>query len=163
MKSKLAILGLASVALVAGGCNKATNTNTTTSNTNTQAATNSNANSAPAVMTKTAEVTMAAQNGSKQTGTVTFTSTADNKTKVSVNIASGAAGVAQPSHIHIGTCAAPGAVKFPLTNVVNGKAETTVDVSFMDMWNQLPLAINVHKSAAEAGVYVACGELPAMN
>jgi hypothetical protein len=92
-----------------------------------------------------------------QSGTATLTAKGD-KTEVVLNIKPGPAGVAQPAHIHVGTCPVPGAVKFPLANVVDGKSTTTVEIALKDLLEDT-YAINVHLSAAEASKYVACGDL----
>jgi hypothetical protein len=66
----------------------------------------------------------------------------------------------QPAHIHVGSCPTPGAVKYPLTNVVNGKSVTMLNVSMKELLaSSDKLAINVHKSAAEVTNYTACGDL----
>ncbi|MFZ2205403.1 MAG: cupredoxin domain-containing protein [Minisyncoccia bacterium] len=84
--------------------------------------------------------------------------------KVELKLAGSPSGVVMPSHIHIGSCPNPGAVKYPLTSVVNGKSETTLNgITFAQLKTGLPLAINVHKSQAEAGVYVACGDVVFKN
>jgi hypothetical protein len=93
-----------------------------------------------------------------QGGTVTITPMGA-QTKVSINMPTGGAGVLQPAHIHAGGCPGVGAVEFPLTNVVDGKSETTVNVPW-DLITATQHSINVHKSAAEAGVYTACVNLP---
>jgi hypothetical protein len=98
------------------------------------------------------------QNDSSESGTATLTET-DGKVTVSLNMTGGKAGVAQPAHIHVGSCPDVGAVEYPLTNVVDGKSETVLDVSLADLAAKQPLGINVHKSAAEVKVYVACGDL----
>jgi len=92
-----------------------------------------------------------------QSGTATLTAKGD-KTEVVLNIKPGPAGVAQPAHIHVGTCPVPSAVKFPLANVVDGKSTTTVEIALKDLLKDT-YAINVHLSAAEASKYVACGDL----
>lgn len=97
------------------------------------------------------------QNNSSESGKAVLTEV-DGKVMVSLDI-SGAPTTAQPAHIHIGACPKPAEVKYPLTNVVNGKSETTLDVILAKLKSEMPLAINVHKSAAQAGVYVACGDL----
>src|SRR3989344_3334426 len=68
-------------------------------------------------------------------------------------------GTAQPAHLHVGACPGVGAVKFALTSIVNGTSVTTLDVTLAQLTSELPLALNVHKSAAEAKVYTACGGL----
>jgi hypothetical protein len=67
-----------------------------------------------------------------------------------------------PAHIHTGNCGPTlnPAPAFPLTAVMNGKSETTVNVSLATIM-AAPHAINVHKSPQEAAVYVACGNLSA--
>lgn len=67
--------------------------------------------------------------------------------------------VSQPAHIHVGSCPDVGAVKYPLSNVVNGESITELDLTLEQLMGELPLAINVHKSAPEAAVYTACGDL----
>lgn len=103
-------------------------------------------------------VTMKEQNGSKQAGTATIVDV-DGKAKVTIAVAAGAKEVAQPAHIHIGACPAPGAVAYPLNNVVNGMSETMLAVSTAELLGKLPLAINIHKSADDAKTYVSCGDI----
>lgn len=98
------------------------------------------------------------QNDSGMSG-VAMLEAEDGKTKVKIRLVGAPAGVAQPSHIHIGSCPNVGAVKYPLTALMNGRSETLLDVSIDALRAELPLGLNVHKSAAEAGVYVACGNL----
>lgn len=84
-----------------------------------------------------------------------------SKTKVTISLSGAPSGVPQPAHIHVGSCPAPGAIKYPLTSVISGQSETILDVSLEELRDQLPLAVNVHKSSEEAKVYVACGDIPA--
>jgi len=100
------------------------------------------------------------QNDSGQSGVATLTEI-EGQTSVLIETTGAAADIPQPAHIHEGPCAELGGVNYPLTNVVNGSSETTVDVSFEQLAKELPLAINVHKSGPEIGVYVACGDFPA--
>jgi hypothetical protein len=65
----------------------------------------------------------------------------------------------EPAHIHAGSCPNPGAIVFPLTNVVNGTSVTVLDTNLAALEAMGALAINVHKSAAEAQIYFACGDL----
>lgn len=112
-----------------------------------------------AMMTKNIIISIGALNASGQTGKATL-SDMNGKTKVVLDIASGARGVPQPSHIHIGSCPTPSAIVYPLSAVVNGKAETILDVSFETLGGKLPLAIMVHKSKDEVKTFVSCGDLP---
>lgn len=82
------------------------------------------------------------------------------KTDVYLSIKPAAAGVSQPVHIHEGSCPGVGAVKFPLTNIVDGKSKTTVDASLDDLLKG-GYSINAHESTANAGKYVACGGVKA--
>lgn len=102
-------------------------------------------------------ILLSAQNNSGQDGNVLLKDI-NGKTQVSVKLA-GATSSAQPAHIHAGSCPVPGGVKYPLTNVVNGLSETTLDVSIAELKSQLPLAINVHKSPEEIQIYSACGNV----
>ena len=110
------------------------------------------------MMAKSYAVTMKEQNGSKQVGTATIVDV-DGKAKVTVKIVAGMQDAPQPAHIHVGVCPAPGAVAYPLSAVVNGMSETTLAISTTELLSKLPLAINVHKSKAEASVYTSCGDI----
>ncbi|MFN2460579.1 MAG: hypothetical protein ABR591_07830 [Candidatus Velthaea sp.] len=105
---------------------------------------------------------LTAQNSSNEIGTVTLTSVGD-KTKVDVAIANAPAGVAQPIHVHEGTCAKlDPKPKYPLTTVMEGVSTTTLDVP-MDKLIAGGMAVNVHKSTSDIPTYVACGDLGAMK
>ncbi len=93
-----------------------------------------------------------------QEGTVRLRQTG-NQTSVTIALKGAAAGVAQPAHIHEGACPGVGAVKYPLANVVDGASTTPLDVKFADLLTGA-YSINVHKSTAESGVYVACINIP---
>ncbi len=103
-------------------------------------------------------VNLGPQNNSGQAGTAVLQDMGNGSTKVTVNI-SGGSGVAQPAHIHEGTCAALNPKpKYPLTSLVNGTSETIVNEPLSDLTDGT-YAINVHKSATEASVYVSCGNI----
>jgi hypothetical protein len=103
-------------------------------------------------------VHLMAQNGSGETGTATLTQMGSN-VRVSISLMNVPA-MAQPAHIHTGTCANLNpAPKYPLTNVLNGKSMTTVhDVTLSTLTNG-HYAINVHKSTNDLKTYVACGNI----
>lgn len=106
-------------------------------------------------------VTLGPGRDGSQTGKATLTAKG-NQTEVVIDIQPGTAGVEQPAHIHEGKCPGVGPVKHPLSNVVNGKSTTTVNATLQSLETGA-FAINVHKGpGGDAGVYVACGELPAM-
>jgi Cu/Zn superoxide dismutase len=106
------------------------------------------------------KVDLKAQNNSGENGTAMLADAGAGKTKVSVNV-TGAPAAAQPLHIHKGTCAKMDPKPaHPLPNLTGGKSETTLNVALADLQKE-PHAINGHKSAQEASVYVFCGEIPA--
>jgi plastocyanin len=87
------------------------------------------------------------------------------------------AATTQPAHIHSGTCQTLGDVAAPLSDVAAPKAATTpigaasarpveTSTTRVDMPLQAIIdgghAINVHKSADEIGVYIACGDIGGM-
>jgi len=116
---------------------------------------------------QTVTIAILEQNGSGQSGTATLTLSADGTTiTVDIDISSNT-DLPQPAHIHAGTCANLDPKPFiPLNNVVNGHSETVVtEESAMGMGDvgSGQYAINVHKSGAEASVYVACGDIVAAN
>ncbi len=103
-------------------------------------------------------VTLATQNKSGESGQAILTEV-DGQVKVVVNLTGTPAGVSQPAHIHHGTCAALGEPVYALSPVTDGASETTLTAAFQAIKSGLPLAINVHKSAAESSVYVVCGDI----
>lgn len=109
---------------------------------------------------ETVTITLREQSGSGQSGTAVLRAMGD-QTEVTVNITPSPAGVDQPAHIHEGTCANLNPKPtFPLTPIRDGRSTTTVNAKLTDLLTK-PFAINVHKSAQEVSVYVACGEIVA--
>jgi len=106
----------------------------------------------------TVTVELGVVNNSGVSGKATLTPV-DNKTKVVINLTGAPEGIAQPAHIHQGTCENLGGPKYPLEGAKNGESETTVDVKLSDLTTG-DFAINVHKSEKEISTYVACGEIP---
>ncbi len=115
-------------------------------------------NPAKAVTGNIMIVDLLSENGSSELGTATLTEE-NGKTKVDLLLTGYAANIVQPAHIHVGACPGVGAVKYPLSNVVNGKSETTLNVTLSQLKSELPLAVNVHESSAKIGNFVSCGEL----
>jgi hypothetical protein len=105
-------------------------------------------------------IPLSEQNDLGQSGTAVLTETKEGKLNVKLSMSGGKFTLPQPAHIHVGSCPNPGAVKYPLNNVVNGMSETVLDVKLDDVMKSADkLAINVHKSAAESKVYTACGDI----
>jgi cytoskeletal protein RodZ len=98
------------------------------------------------------------QNNSGQTGRVTLLDQS-GKTRVVLSMDNSPADASQPAHIHAGSCPTPGAVKYPLNPVVDGLSDTILEVAYADLKTMVPLAVNVHKSAAEINSYIACTDL----
>jgi hypothetical protein len=110
--------------------------------------------------TKVKTVTLMTQGNLGQDGTAVLTEMKDGKVNVVLNMKGGTFTQSQPAHIHVGSCPNPGAVKYPLTNVINGKSETTLNVNMDTLLKSSDkLAVNVHKSGAEPQIYTACGNL----
>jgi hypothetical protein len=107
---------------------------------------------------KMVTIVLSDQNTSGESGTATLVEE-NGKTVVTVSTLGYPKDIAQPAHIHLGECPGVGAVKYPLTNLVNGQSVTTLEVTLAQLEEELPLGINVHKSVPEAKVYTACGDL----
>jgi hypothetical protein len=102
-----------------------------------------------------------AQNGSGQHGTVALKARGA-KTVVEIHLL-GASTTAEPAHIHMGSCSKLNpAPKYPLTSVVDGISETTVNQPISAL-TAGGMAVNVHKSASDLKTYVACGNLGKSN
>lgn len=98
------------------------------------------------------------QNNSGETGTALLMDL-EGKTRVVLQLNGYPIDTSQPAHIHTGTCADLGEVKYPLIFPMNGSSETTLDTPLNSLLIELPLAVNIHKSAHEAGIYYACGNI----
>ncbi|MEX0930053.1 MAG: hypothetical protein WDZ79_00070 [Candidatus Paceibacterota bacterium] len=105
-------------------------------------------------------VTLSEQNDSGLSGKAVLTAQGAS-TQVELELDGAPQGVAQPAHIHTGSCADIGGVAYPLEFPVNGVSITAIDVALSDLLSDLPLAINVHQSPEEVEIYVACGDVEA--
>ena len=106
---------------------------------------------------KSVNVRMHAQNKSGESGSAKLTPEGADKTRVEISLKGGPKGTPQPAHIHEGSCAKlDPKPKYGLENVVDGKSTTVVPQGIDAVRG---MAINVHKSAEEAKVYVACGDI----
>lgn len=121
-------------------------------------ATTTEETASPSATVSEVTVTLSQQNKSGESGTATLAEV-DGKVTVTLNLTGAPADVTQPAHIHVGACPDVGAVKYPLTSPVNGVSETVLDVTLDQLRSELPLGVNVHKSAKEVSVYVSCGDL----
>jgi hypothetical protein len=109
---------------------------------------------------KVVRLTLIDENGSGEDGSAQLTDQGDGTTKVELIMLNAPEGADQPAHIHKGTCANLDAnPAYPLNDVKEGKSTTMVKVALTELTAE-HYAINVHKSPAEIGVYVSCGNLP---
>jgi hypothetical protein len=97
-------------------------------------------------------------NDSGVTGSVTLTDIGDQRTLVEIDV-DPAGHPSMPAHIHPGTCddLVP-QPKYPLQNVVDGASVTEVPAPLEELLRG-GVALNVHQSNEEMGVYTACIEL----
>lgn len=103
------------------------------------------------------KVQLQEQSFSGEAGTATLTPEGD-ETRVDIVMASYAAN-AQPTHIHEGTCTKLDATPaYALHDLVVGKSVTVVPIS-LDELLKGTYAINVHRSAKQLKIYVACGNI----
>jgi hypothetical protein len=104
-------------------------------------------------------VHLAALNGSGEAGSAVVKDTAAG-VSVAIKLTGAPSGLAQPAHIHKGTCAKlDPKPEYPLTSVMNGMSMTVVPGTTVAKLMATPNAINVHKSAKELKVYVSCGDI----
>src|SRR5580704_14736966 len=101
------------------------------------------------------------QNSSGETGTATLRQVQSDVSVTLTMTGTGVADMTQPAHIHTGTCAnLDPAPKYPLNPITKGSSVTIVKGVTLKSLETGGFAINVHKSAAEAKIYVACGDIP---
>jgi hypothetical protein len=98
------------------------------------------------------------QNGSGQSGTATLTPVGDERTKIVMELSNPPA-VPQPAHVHPGPCDDLGDPVAALANVVRGRSETTVPLSFAEL-RRGDLVVHAHKSEREYSISVACEPIP---
>lgn len=111
---------------------------------------------------KSVTVKMVALNNSGENGTAIVTQEADGGIQVAVTLSGAPAGVAQPTHIHIGTCGNINkAPEYALKNTVDGKGTSLVPGVTLAELLKGKYAINVHKSTSDLGTYVSCGNIVA--
>ena len=103
-------------------------------------------------------VMLSAQINSSESGIATLEET-NGRVTVNLYLTGYTADVAQPAHIHVGTCPGVGAISYPLNSVLNGRSTTVLNTSLAQLKQQLPLAINVHKSNTAISTYTSCGSL----
>ena len=109
------------------------------------------------------KMTLHPQNHSGEVGKVTMTQDGDNVV-VAVTTENAPGGVAQPIHIHKGTCdTLDPKPTYPLTTLQNGTSTTTLKNIQLSALEDGNYAINVHHSTADVPTYYACGNIPKMK
>jgi hypothetical protein len=155
---KLIALGLALVALTAacgGDDDEDDAAGATTALTDTESLTD---DAEDALEGASLTLDLQEQNDSGITGEVEFSPTSEGAVEVEIEV-DGSEGGPHPAHIHEGSCADLNpAPAFPLSDVVDGRSETTVDVDLSEL-TASEYAVNVHESAENADVYVACADV----
>ena len=109
---------------------------------------------------KPLRVPLMAENGSGESGYAMLYPHGAH-TRVIVHLKGTPKGIAQPDHIHPGTC--PNVNPRPaymLNPVKGGRSVTTVHVRLKALLAK-PMAINVHESRSDMKKYVACGDIRA--
>ncbi|MEJ2688223.1 MAG: hypothetical protein P8124_13790 [Gammaproteobacteria bacterium] len=97
-------------------------------------------------------------NNSGESGTAVLTPEGKN-TKVVIALTNTPAGVAQPAHIHAGTCSDLNPKPLVGLHSVNNGSSTSVVPMPLSSLMSAPYAINVHKSRQDLATYVACGDI----
>jgi Cu/Zn superoxide dismutase len=112
---------------------------------------------APASAAKPVQIHLVAQNASGETGTVTML---DGPLGLIVHVRVNETTLAQPAHIHKGTCAKlDPKPAFPLTTIADGQSQSTIPGATVAQVTAQPYAVNVHKSTKDVATYVACANI----
>jgi hypothetical protein len=103
-------------------------------------------------------IAMHGLNGTAQNGTATITDHGGTVI-VTVDIANEPASASEPSHVHFGKCPTIKAIPaYKVGPILSGKAKSSVPLSWATI-NSGKYVIMVHKSAADMGTYVSCGNI----
>ena len=113
--------------------------------------------SAPASAAKPLQVHLVSQNASGETGTVTML---DGPLGLIVHVRVNEMTLAQPAHVHKGTCAKlDPKPAYPLTTIADGQSQTTIPNVTVAQLTGRPYAVNIHKSTKDIPTYVACVDI----
>lgn len=153
------LVALAAALLVAAGCGSDDASDATTGLTDTEALTETLGDATDELL-EGLTLALAEQNDSGITGEAQLSPTSDGQLEVEIEL-DGSDGGPHPAHIHRGSCAEldPNP-EFPLEDVVDGRSETTLELSVSDLVLD-EYAVNVHESPDSLDVYVACADLRA--
>ncbi len=113
---------------------------------------------------RTLTVKLEEERNSGVTGTAVLNDNGNGTTTVRVQIQGGNLNIPRPEHLHDGTCKGTvPSVRYPLENVVGGKAESIVPASLDQLLSE-KLFINVHTKVSKVytlSPVIACGDLAA--
>ena len=105
------------------------------------------------------------QSSSGESGTVAMFPLRNRKTRVTIELTGMDRDGIQPAHVHKGTCddldPKPAFGLTPVRERANGtgRSVTVIPVGLEEL-EVGPHAVNVHRSATAANIYVACGNIP---
>lgn len=106
------------------------------------------------------KITLHSQNHSGETGIATMTQEGPDVV-VAVTTENAPAGLAQPMHIHKGTCdTLDPKPTYPLSTLQGGTSTTTLKNTTLAQLENGDFAINIHHSTADVPTYYACGNIP---
>ena len=165
-RSRLAIIALASAALVGAGCGSDDEQQqaeeATTALTDTAGAVETAESLAESLEGELEEALtrdLQEQNGSGITGTVKLEPRGQESVRVEIKLTGGDESASYPAHVHTGSCANLNPTpEYPLENVQNNESTTTINASPVELFVG-EYAVNVH-DATDPSRYVACADIP---
>lgn len=105
-----------------------------------------------------AEIELETLSNSGVTGSVVLTPVNDRLTRVEIQVEP-AGNMDMPAHIHPGSCAdLVSQPEYQLSNILNGRSTTEVPAAIAELLAG-DLAVNLHRSNDELGIYTACADL----
>lgn len=114
--------------------------------------------SALAAENPSSKLVITQEDNSGVSGTGTITDNGDGTVTVRVKLENDPGGV-HPEHIHEGVCTGTiPTVRYPLNDIRNGKAVTTIEASMADL-SKTPLYVNIHESKENLARVIACAPI----
>ena len=101
-------------------------------------------------------------NNSKQTGSASLIEK-NGKITIGISTTGEPKNVVQYASIHVDTCEILGNIKFPLTNIINGSSQTTLETTIINLQNLGPLALNINRTQGNDKDSVSCANLEFIN
>jgi hypothetical protein len=98
------------------------------------------------------------EDNSGVSGAGTITDNGNGTVTVRVTLKNDPGGV-HPEHLHEGVCTGTiPTVRYPLNDIRNGKATTTIEASMADL-SETPLYLNIHESKENLARVIACAQV----